>query len=365
MAIFRDQFLSVIEWNEARDDVIFWKWANKEIKKNSRLIIRPGQDAIFIQNGMVEGIFTEEGDYDIETQIMPVLSTLKGFKFGFNSGLRAEVLFVNTKEFTESWGTKTPINIPSSALPGGLPVRAFGTFNIKVSDYMTLIEKVAGVKDTYAVGDVKERIGAVLNQYLMKWVSKEGKDLFNLQANSFEIGEGLRQDLDLVLQAIGFNVTGFNISSFNYPDEVQDRVNKMASVGMVGDLDRYQRVAVADAVGMGGDSSAGAAMQSAVGLAAGLNMASAMFAAGQPIAPLQTPVPPQTPVQASTQAPMQTFASGNILCAACGNSMGASAKFCPECGAKNEPKREKFCTNCGAKRTEGAKFCPECGARTE
>ena len=88
MFFFRNQFANVVEWEEFRDDMIFYKWSNREIKKGSRLIIRPGQDAIFLYNGKIEGIFTEEGDYDIESEIIPFLSTLKGFKFGFNSGLQ-------------------------------------------------------------------------------------------------------------------------------------------------------------------------------------------------------------------------------------------------------------------------------------
>ena len=98
MGLFSGQLASVVEWEEYRDDVIFWKWSNGELKKSSRLILRMGQDAVFLYNGRIEGIFTEEGNYEIESQIIPFLSTLKGFKFGFNSGLRAEVLFVNTKE---------------------------------------------------------------------------------------------------------------------------------------------------------------------------------------------------------------------------------------------------------------------------
>ena len=97
MGLFGNQFANVIEWTEYRDDVIFWKWVNREIKKDSRLIVHQGQDAIFLYNGRLEGIFKDEGSYEIESQIIPFLSTLKGFKFGFNSGLRAEVLFVNTK----------------------------------------------------------------------------------------------------------------------------------------------------------------------------------------------------------------------------------------------------------------------------
>ena len=90
MGFFSRQLSNVVEWEEYRDDIIFYKWYNNEIKKGSRLIIRPGQDAIFLYNGKVEGIFEKEGDYDIESQIIPFLSTLKGFKFGFNSGIRAE-----------------------------------------------------------------------------------------------------------------------------------------------------------------------------------------------------------------------------------------------------------------------------------
>lgn len=114
MGLFKSQLSNIVEWEEYKDDCIFWKWTNKEIKKGSRLIIRPGQDAIFLYNGKIEGIFKDEGEFDIESQIIPFLSTLKGFKFGFNSGMRAEVLFVNTKEFNVNWGTKNPIAIPAA-----------------------------------------------------------------------------------------------------------------------------------------------------------------------------------------------------------------------------------------------------------
>ena len=94
MGLFKGQFANVVEWEEYRDDIIFWKWTNREIKKGSKLIIRAGQDAIFMYNGKIEGIFKDEGSFDIESQIIPFLSTLKGFKFGFNSGeLRILFLF--------------------------------------------------------------------------------------------------------------------------------------------------------------------------------------------------------------------------------------------------------------------------------
>ena len=156
MGLFSGQLANVVEWEETREDVIFYKWNNHEIKKGSRLIIRPGQDAIFLYNGRTEGIFQEEGSYDIESDIIPFLSTLQGFRFGFNSGLRAEVLFINTKEFVMKWGTKNAVNLPHPALPGGMPIRANGTFQFKISDYEVLIEKVAGIKKQFTTEEVRE-----------------------------------------------------------------------------------------------------------------------------------------------------------------------------------------------------------------
>lgn len=315
MGLFSGQFANVVEWEEFRDDMIFWKWCNKEIKKGSKLIIRPGQDAIFLFNGKIEGIFKDEGEYDIESQIIPFLSTLKGFKFGFNSGMRAEVLFVNTKEFQVKWGTKNAINIPAPNMPGGLPIRANGTFNFKVNDYVTLIDKVAGVKQQYLVEDVKERITAVLDQLLMKWISSQGKDMFNLMANSFDIGNGIKTDLDMQVGGNGLAITDFTIMSFNYPENVQNMINKNAEQSMIGDMNRYQQVAMADGMANGHGSSAASDM---AGMMMGMQMANQMM---------------QNMNQNS--APAQNVPTG------------AKPKFCPNCG---QPTGDtNFCGNCGQK----------------
>lgn len=318
MGLFSNQFSNVVEWEEYRDDVIFWKWTNKEIKKGSKLIIRPGQDAIFLYNGKSEGIFTEEGSFDIESDIIPFLSTLKGFKFGFNSGMRAEVLFVNTKEFTLKWGTKNPIAIPAPGLPGGMPIRAFGTFNCKVSDYVALIDKIAGIKQQYAIGEIQERVIAVLDQLLMKWISKEGKDMFNLQANAFDISNGIRQDLDMQLVKDGITVTGFAISSFSYPEEVQKMQEKAASQSMVGDVFKYQQFAAADGMAKGSSGIAG----DMVGMQMGMMMGQQMMNHLQ---------------QSQDDQPQQSQTA----------SSGAAPKFCPECGTPTNG--AKFCGNCGTK----------------
>ncbi|MDF2650348.1 MAG: hypothetical protein K0Q73_6153 [Paenibacillus sp.] len=324
MVFFRNQFANVVEWEEFREDMIFWKWSNQEIKKGSKLIIRPGQDAIFVNNGKIEGIFENEGEYSIDSQIIPFLSTLKGFKFGFNSGMRVEVLFVNTKEFTVKWGTQNPILIPTPQLPGGMPIRANGTFNFKVNDYVTLIDKIAGMKESYLVEDVKIRITSVLDQLLMKWISREGKDMFNLQANAFDIANGIREDLDMQVMDNGMTITGFHVMSFNYPKEIQDMITKTASHEMIGNLQKYQQVSMTDGIASGKVQGGGTASDMA-GMMMGMNIANEMM---KNINPTQKP-----PAEANPAPP-----------AAGGNQ---KPNFCPNCGTKNTG--ANFCSNCGQK----------------
>lgn len=300
--IFKKQFSNVVEWKNDDAGAIFWKWPNDEIKKGSKLILRPGQDAIFFNGGKIEGIFKDDGEYDIESQIIPFLSTLKGIKFGFNSGMRVEVLFVNTKQFEVKWGTKNPIMIPTAQLPGGMPIRANGNLYFSVKDYVNLIDNFAGAEE-YHVADIQSRITSVLDSLLMKWISKEGKDMFNLQANAIEIGNGIKSDLEMNILKNGMAVSQFNVMSFNYPKEIQDMINKAASHAMVGDVDKYSQISMADSFGKGTGSSS--------------NMAEMMM--GMKMAEKMMDNMDNKPTK----------------------------KFCGECGA--QVTSAKFCSNCGTK----------------
>ncbi len=329
MGLFSNQFANVVEWEEYRDDVIFWKWTNREIKKDSKLIIKPGQDAIFMYNGAVEGIFTESGSYTIDSQIIPFLSTLKGFKFGFNSGLRAEVLFVNTKEFTCNWGTSSPIRLQAPGLPGGLPVRSNGKFSFKIDDYNVLIEKVAGIKQQFTVDDIRDRIRGILDGLLMKWITKVGKDVFNLMANSVDIAKGIKEDLDMELLGIGLTITDFRISEFTYPENIQKRADQAAEYSMIGDMNRFQQVNMVDSMARGGQSgtagrNAADMANTMVGMQMGMAMANQMAGAMN-----------QMNNQMNNQ--MGGQAAGN----------GVAPKFCPNCGQPTNG--AKFCGNCGTK----------------
>ena len=321
MGFLKNQFSNLVEWNENGGGVLFYKFQNQEIKKGSRLIIRPGQDAIFLYNGRVEGIFEDDGDYDIESQIIPFLTTLKSFKFGFNTPLRAEVLFINTKELLVKWGTKNAINLQAPGLPGGMPIRAFGTFNCRIVEHNVVIEKLAGIRQTYTVEDVKERIVASLDQLLMSWISKEGRDMFNLQADARSIAKGIESELDMDMRKLGIGISDFTIESFSYPEEIKKMQEKAAAQSMVGDVDKYTRVAAADGMAKGGNGGGMAAdmVGLQMGMALGQQMVNQMNLGGA-----------QTQQTAAAQGAQQG---------------GAGPKFCPDCGTPTNG--SKFCGNCG------------------
>lgn len=323
MGFFKSkQFASVVELEESNNQgTLFQKFENVEIKKGSKLIIRPGQKAILIYNGTVEGMFDDPGSFDVESDIVPFLSTLKGIRFGFDSGERVEVIFVNAKEISSLWGTQQPVYLQDQRFPGGIPVRMNGNFVIKVADYNKLMNTIAGVRINFTVEDVKERILSKLAPLVMESVSK-AQDFMYLQTHSRDVSNEIRTKLDAEFYMNGLAITDFNIMHVSYPQEIQNMITKVASQGMIGNnMNTYQQVAMADAISNGGNSAAGQMAGMAAGMAAGMNMADQILNG------------------------MGSGPRPRIGGMGAGASTGAYPKFCPNCG----------------KPTDGSKFCPECG----
>ena len=165
----------------------------------------------------------------------------------------------------------------------------------------------------------------MLDQLLMKWIAKEGKDMFNLQINAAEIGRGIQEDLDMEMLKIGISISSFAISSFNYPEEVQKMAEKAAAQSMIGDVGRFQQVAMGEAMANGkGGGTASDMAGIAMGMAMGQQMAAQM----------QQGMNQQ---QSSAGTPVQQQPLGG----------GTAPNFCPDCGTK----------------TNGANFCPNCGRK--
>ena len=227
-------------------------------------------------------------------------------------------MFINTLEQLVKWGTKNAINLQAPGLPGGMPIRAFGTFSCKIADRDVLIDRLAGVRASYSVEDVKERIIANLDQLLMAHIAKEGRDMFNLQVDARNIAAGIREELDADMIKLGITITEFNIESFNYPEEIRKMQEKAAAQAMVGDVNKYTQMAMADSFGKGSNGGGSIATDLAsmqMGMVMGQQMMQNMGMTGNAAAP-----------GAQAAAP-------------------AGAKFCPNCGTPTNG--AKFCSNCG------------------
>lgn len=209
-------------------------------------------------------------------------------------------------------------------------MRAFGTFSFKISDHQALIDKIAGVKQMFTTADVRERVVAKLDQLLMKWIVKEGKDMANLMANSDSIGRGIKEDLDMEMSRIGISITDFSMQNVNYPANIQKMVEKAASQSMVGDMNRYQTMAMTDAMTSG--KGAGSNTVDMANTMAGMQMGMMM---GQQMANQMGNMMNQQNMNQNAGA--GNFASGN----------GNVPNFCPNCGAKTGG--ANFCSNCGTK----------------
>ena len=255
--------------------------------------------------------------------------TLRLARHAHSAGAKAVLVcppyyFTHTQEQIRDYFLTVAERSPVPVLLYNIPLF---TQEIAVDTVLSLIghENIAGIKDSYLVENVQVRISAVLDQLLMKWISKEGKDMFNLQANSFDIANGIRADLDAQIEPDGLTIGNFNIMSFSYPKEIQDMINKTASHSMIGDLGRYQQVSMTDAMAQGKNAGGSTAADMA-GMMMGMNLANQMMQNMQNTQNTQTPNSQSTPS---------------------GTAAGAKPNFCPNCGTK----------------TEGANFCPNCGQK--
>ena len=257
MGIF-NQRRDTVEWIEYRPDVLFYKWKNREIKKGSRLVIRAGQKAIFYSGGRIHGIFENEGTYDIDTQIIPFLTHINAaLHLRSDTGERAEVYFVNSKDLTLNWGTTQRIMIPTPEVPSGIPVGMNGNMIIYFRDYLAFISKVAGIRDTYSISDVSERVrgemSGVVAEAILNGERAVGLNvLVGLQANNRTLGKKMAEELDKELFDIGLGVRDVNIISVSYPPEVEKMAEKVAAQSFITDTNKYVTVAAADGMEKGG-----------------------------------------------------------------------------------------------------------------
>ena len=344
-----NQFIEVIEWLDDSKDTLLYRFPvyQQEIKNGAQLIVRESQAAVFVFEGQVGDVFTP-GRYTVEGGNTPILSKLGAWKFGFNSPIKAEVYFVNTKQFTDmKWGTSNPIMLRDADF-GIVRLRAFGAYSLRVADPAEFIKEIAGTNAKFQTEDIDEQLKRSIVTEFSDALGELKIPALDLAAQYKEVGEQIRAKINEDFKGYGLEVTKFYVENISLPPEVEAAMDKRSSMGALGDAQKYMQFQAADALrdaaqNEGGGAGLGAGL--GAGFAVGGQMANA-FGAG-----------PQagTPGGAS---------SATVACPTCGKPNNAGVKFCADCGGKMEVAKVP-CVKCHAELREGAKFCSECGATQE
>ncbi|MCA0435077.1 MAG: SPFH domain-containing protein [Austwickia sp.] len=302
----RGQFIDIIEWLDDSRDTIVWRYprGDNEIKNGAKLIVRESQAAVFVSEGRVADAFAP-GTYELTTANLPILSDLKGWKYGFESPFKAEVYFVNMRQFTDfKWGTQNPIMVRDPEF-GMVRLRAFGGYAVRVTDPVLLLRELVGTDPQFRTDEVGEYLRQMIVARLSKALATAGVSMLDLTARQNEIGNSVAAVLSEDLGAMGLTIPAFYIENISVPPEVEEAMDKRTSMGVLGDLDRYTKMQAADAMEAAANNPGGgmgASMGMGMGMGMGQAAAESMRSQGQP-APQGQPGPSGQPAPQGPPAP--------------------------------------------------------------
>mgnify|MGYP003593187695 FL=1 len=347
-----NQFIEVIEWLDESQSTLVYRFpvAGQEIKNGAQLIVRESQAAVFVFEGQVADVFTP-GRYTVEGGNTPILSKLGAWKYGFNSPIKSEVYFVNTKQFTDmKWGTSNPVMLRDADF-GIVRLRAFGAYSLRVADPSEFIKQIAGTNAHFQTDDIDGQLKRAIVTEFSDALGELKIPALDLAAQYKEIGDTIRGKINEDFSSYGLEVTKFYVENVSLPPEVEAAMDKRASMGALGDAQTYMQFQAADALrdaaqNEGGGAGLGAGL--GAGFAVGGQMANVFGQqAGGAVGGAQSPA-----------------AAATVPCPSCGKPNAAGVKFCSDCGSKMEVAKVP-CVKCGAELREGAKFCSECGSSQE
>ncbi len=298
-----NEFIDIVEWLDYSDDTIchrFERYQN-EIKNGAQLIVREGQKAVFINEGELADVF-EPGTYTLNTENLPILSTIKGWKYGFNSPFKAEVYFVNTHLFTdEKWGTKNPITLNDDRF-GLVEIRAFGTYAYRIKDAGKFIVDIVGTDNNFTNFEINEHLKSLIATRFTDTVGEANLPIELYAANTSELSETCKEVMQPEFGSVGISLEKFFIENVSMPEDLKKEIFEYSRIDKL-DLDKLTKFKTAKAIeaaatNQGG--TAGAGMGMGMGFVMAQQMAGSMqpqMGTGAPAAQQQAAMPPPMPAQ--------------------------------------------------------------------
>jgi membrane protease subunit (stomatin/prohibitin family) len=287
----KGEFIDVIEWTDSSPNTLVYRFPrhNNEIKNGAQLTVREGQTAVFIDEGQLADVF-EPGMYSLETENLPILSTLKGWKHGFESPFKAEVYFVNMRQFTDQkWGTKNPVTMRDPEF-GPVRVRAFGTYAVRVSDPGKFLKEIVGTDGHFTTEDITDQVRNILVARFSDAMASSGIAVLDMAANYDEFGTLLGERVSGDMDGYGLELRTLLVENVSLPPAVEEALDKRTSMGVIGDMSKYTQFQAAEAIGdMANNPGPGGMAAGGMGAGMGFAMANQIGAAMNqpPAAPAQ------------------------------------------------------------------------------
>ena len=270
--MIKGELIDIVEWLETNPDMVAWRFVrpDNEIKNGARLIVRPGQLAVFVDEGNVADVF-QPGSHELTTKNLPLLSTLRGWKYGFASPFKAEVVFVSARQFTSNkWGTKTPVMMRDPEL-GAVRLRVYGTYSMRVRDAEAFVRELVGANSSFTIAQISDQVRDLIVARFSELLGEESIPVLELASNYRELGDSAAVKLGPDLARLGVELAQLVVESIALPDEVAATLDQRTRIALIGDVGAYAQLQAADAIRDSARNPGGGG--AGVGIGVGLAMA--------------------------------------------------------------------------------------------
>jgi membrane protease subunit (stomatin/prohibitin family) len=294
------EFVDVIQWTDDSNDTLVYRFERygNEIKYGAMLTVREGQVAILVNEGRLADVF-EPGLYKLETNNLPVLSTLQNWQHGFESPFKAEVYFFNTRRFTGlKWGTQNPVMLRDAEF-GPVRLRAFGTFVIRIRDAAVFLREIVGTDGHFTTAAITEQLRAMIVARFSAVLGEARIPVLDLAANYDALSKFVQERIAPDFQAVGLELSQLLVENISLPKEVEAALDRRTSMGIVGNLEQYTQFQAAESMRAAAENPAGSsdALSMGVGFAMARKLGEALSsnpATSQPATGGPTPPPLET-----------------------------------------------------------------------
>ena len=280
MDFIKKQFIDIIEWTEAGDGTLAWRFpmADREIQNGASLTVRESQMAVFVNEGKVADVFGP-GMHKLTTQTLPVLTYLKNWDKLFQSPFKSDVYFFSTRQQVDQrWGTTQPVTIRDKDF-GAVRLRAFGNYAYRIADPKAFHTEISGTRDTYTVAELDGQLRALMLQHISDAVASSGIAFLDLAANQIEFASQLQQATAPAFEKLGMKLEAVTVQNVSLPEELQKILDQKIGMGMVGnDMGKFMQYQTAQAIPKFAEGAAngGGVVGDAMGLGAGVALGQVM-----------------------------------------------------------------------------------------